>query len=350
MEDDNPPEPRRYLRDPLGRRLRGHRTPTGVKVREQPRDIAIAKLLGDYRFLRSSMIWALLPKDVRGGSYRKFQKRLTTLFHETDTPYGNAFLDWPEQQDAYHNARYTSGIFATGKGAEKCLGKHEIAASPRDFLRQTHPSADGKFPHSLLICDTIASIEVGLAGKPDIRLITWGEIFAKAPVKSRAFPVTISYQFARKKRWESISFKLIPDGLFGIEYTQSEGAKKYVFFALEAECKNRVDPTNLEQTSWLKKYLGYRYILKHRLYHKRLGLPHLYILTTTPTQARIDTMKQIIMDNTDQRGSTPFFFHPMPVLSYRYPQMKSPPVPNLFASPLQRAGHPIIRLDELGSG
>jgi hypothetical protein len=79
------------------------------------------------------------------------------------------------------------------------------------------------------------------------------------------------------------------------------------------------------------------------------GLPHLYILTTTPTQARIDTMKQIIMDNTEQRGGTPFFFHPMPVLSYRYPQMKSPPVPNLFASPLERAGHPAMRLDEMGS-
>jgi hypothetical protein len=349
MENVCTSEPRRYLRDPLGRRLRGHRTPTGVRVREQPRDIAVAKLLAEYRFLRSSMIWSLLPRDVRGGSYRKFQKRLTTLFHETETPYGAAYLDWPQQQDAYHNARYTSGIFAAGQGAEKCLARHGIAAAPRDFLRQTHPSADGKFPHSLLICDTIASIEAGLADNPKVRLITWGEIFAKAPVKSRAFPVTVSHQFGRKKRRESSSFKLIPDGLFGIEFTQSDGRKKYVFFALEAECKNRVDATDLEETSWLKKYLGYRYILKHRLYLKRLGLPHLYILTTTPTQARIDTMKQIIMDNTEQRGGTPFFFHPMPVLSYRYPQMKSPPVPNLFASPLERAGHPAMRLDEMGS-
>jgi hypothetical protein len=337
--------PRRYLRDPLGRRLRGHRTSTGLKVREQKRDIALSVLFGGYRYLRSDMARRLLSKELRGANETRFKDRFTILFHETSTPYGQAYLDWPEQQDTYYNARYTSGIFEQGAGAAMCLAKHGITPEPRDFFKRSHE--DGQFPHSLNVCDTIASIEAGFVDNPKFRLITWQEIFAKAPVPSRAFPVTVSYTFPGKRSPETHSFNLIPDNLFGIEYVRPDGSTEPMYFAHEAECKNRVCTTTFKSNSWMKKYLGYRYVLKHRLYEKRLGLPNLHILTTPPTWARVETMTEFIMQVTDGKGSTPFFFHPMPVISYKYPERKFPPVPYLFTDPLHRAGHPPIHLNQL---
>src|SRR5260370_41903946 len=109
-----------------------------------------------------------------------------------------------------------------------------------------------------MICDTLASIELGVRQTHNVRFISWQHILAKAPERTRsarnpfAIPVTISYAFPRTGTTHTSHAPLIPDGLFGLEYTQPDGKKLCRFFALEAERTNRVDCSNLHQPSWLK--------------------------------------------------------------------------------------------------
>jgi hypothetical protein len=128
---------------------------------------------------------------------------------------------------------------------------------------------------------------------------------------------------------------LIPDGLFGIEYTGPDGKKLYRFFALEAERTNRVFCANLDQTSWLKKVVAYRDIIAREVYRSHLGLPNLMVMVVTPSEARIETMKKLVMEITRGRGSTQFIFRPIPVLGFQAPS----PSPELFTSPWHRSGY-----------
>jgi hypothetical protein len=328
----------RYNLDPLGRRLRGHRTPYGKDIIEQVRDIEIARITDRYRYVRSENIWKLLPEDVRGKDFGRFQDRLTNLFHEKMAKYDAPFLDWPQEQDAYHNSQYTSGVFEKGKGAKRCLVEHGIETQPRDYLSRVHPSSDAQFPHSLMICDALASVEIGARSDPYVRFVTWQEIYAKAPKPTSAIPVSVSYKFPTSRKVHNKKFKLKPDALFGLEYTYPDTPKSYLFFALEAERKNRVRTTNLDQTSWLKKYLGYKYIIDNKLFKSHLGLPNFLVLTVAPTDARIKTMRDFVMEATNSKGSAPFLFHTLPVISYRYPGLKFPPMPDLYNEPYSRAG------------
>ena len=51
-------------------------------------------------------------------------------------------------------------------------------------------------------------------------------------------------------------------------------------------------------------------------------------------------MTKLIMDITEDRGSTQFLLRSIPVLGFKAP----PPTPELFVSPWRRAGHPAFEI------
>ncbi len=83
----------------------------------------------------------------------------------------------------------------------------------------------------------------------DIRFIDADKILAKAPEvvwqgqHPFTLPVTISLTFKRSGKSEKVSFGLVPDGLFGLEY----------FERYEAERENRVAASSLKPSSFFKK-------------------------------------------------------------------------------------------------
>jgi len=196
----------------------------------------------------------------------------------------------------------------------------------------------------MMICDTLASIELGVSVAPNIRFVSWREIISKAPALTRhcdnpfGIPVNISYTYPRTGNTHHIKFKLIPDGLFGLEYTTGS-EKSYRFFALEAERKNRVWCSNLKQTSWLKKTLAYRDITARKTYTSHFGLPNLMVVVVTPTEHKIKTMiDEVVMEVTEDRGSNMFLFRRIPTIGYAF---KAPrPMPELLIDPWKRAGKP----------
>jgi hypothetical protein len=324
--------------DSLQRRLRFLRKRTGKTITLSERDIEIFRLLARYRYLRSNFIHAFV-----GGYEKRLIERLGDLFHE-------GYLNRPAQQWRAFNARYTPAIYELDDLGERILEQHGFERREvSSLVARGRMGANREFAHAMMISDTLASIELGTRNGTGLRFISWKEILSRAPELTRgtrnpfSIPVSISHTF-RMGSTERANFGLVPDALFGLEYVTG-GQKLYRFFALEAERANRVYCSNLHQTSWLKKVLSYREIMANKTYQSHFGLPNLMVMVVTSTPAKIETMKQLIMEVTQDRGSTQFLFQSIPVLGCG--STPSEPRVDLFTGPWSRAGHPDFFIDQL---
>lgn len=244
------------------------RTRTGKRIALTDRDLQIFRLMARYRYLSSAYIYAF----VGGASETRFKERLGDLFHE-------GYLDRPERQWEMANCRHRPVIHEIGTGASRVLEEQGIVEEPRTWLRAV---ANKQFAHSLMICEVLASIEVGTKRRPELRFIPWPEILAKAPAETRMsaapfrLPATAS------------SAEIVPDGLFGLEYA-ANGTKTYRFFAVEADRGTMpVVRTDKRQTSCVGKLTAYCELLVEQKFRTHLGTPNLLVLMVTTEARRVD--------------------------------------------------------------
>ena len=112
-----------------------------------------------------------------------------------------------------------------------------------------------------------ASIEVGAnsLATDNIRYIFQDEILARGGY-TLSFPVTIT------ANGTTITKQLMPDGLFGLEYTSVE-KKYYRFFLIEADRSTEPDTAStLDRKSYTRTILQYREFVGKGLYKEALGL------------------------------------------------------------------------------
>src|SRR5271156_6662459 len=113
-----------YDKAMASRRSRMRRTRTGKSLALTPRDLALFRLLANYRYLRSTYLHAF----AGGLSETRFKERLGDLFHE-------GFLDRPEQQWMFVDARSTPVVYEIGERARAALAeRYSRAAARRTFL------------------------------------------------------------------------------------------------------------------------------------------------------------------------------------------------------------------------
>ena len=313
----------------ITRRSRMHRSRKRKRIELTPRDVEIFKRLQQFRYLRSNYLYAF----VGGKDETRFKKRLGDLFHQ-------GYLNRPKQQWATINARYSPAIYELDKKAEDALRRLGIEGDSRDLVARGRMGANREFGHAMMVCDTLASIELGLRDDSGIEFVSWQEIINKAPRTTHnaknpfAIPVAISYTYPKTDKTHISKKPLIPDGLFGLRYTTTN---TYRFFALEAERRNRVFCSNLHQTSGLRKVLCYRQITRDKIYRSHLGLPNLMVMFITPNERRIETYRKLILEVTGTKGNTMFLFRHIPAMGYSY--AKPVPLPSLYTGPWQRVGH-----------
>jgi hypothetical protein len=216
-------------------------------------------------------------------------------------------------------------------------------ANVTDLVNSGRMNSDLEFPHAMMICETLASIECGTLSDQNVRFVPWPAILAKAPQETLhagnpfAIPVEISHIFPKAKMPAHEKFNLVPDGLFGLEYRQSHGKSRYRFFALEAERRNRVNTGNLKSSSFLKKALAYRRIIEGGIHKSHFGIPNLLVLTVAPNPARIRTMLRTVTDIHGGTGSPYFLFNAIPVLGLNMNTENKGDNGNLFTEPWLRA-------------
>ena len=206
------------------------RVSAGKRVELTNRDIELFKLLNRYRYLRSNFLYSFLG----GNSETRFKERLGHLYHD------GRYINRPPQQWQFANCRHMPLIYELDDKGEQVLRQQGLSQSDSPLLQKGRTGACRQFAHELMICDCIASIELGVRQDTALRFISWQEIIAKAPEETRSLhnpfelPVSISHAFSNAKDVQRADIKIVPDALFGLEYT-ANGQKSYRFFVLEAD-------------------------------------------------------------------------------------------------------------------
>lgn len=280
-------------------------------------DRDILRLLARYRYLRASFIAQLLPERSSQGLSRSLRR----LFD-------HGYIDKPREQHRGYNSLYCPDIYELDE-----KGRAVMLDEPMEITRLYRQKIDAplrNFAHSMMICDALASIEIGLLGSRH-ELISWQDIVARTPHRSpMKLPCNLAYTFPDGRKETNKTF-LIPDGLFGIRHPDN----KVSFFALECEHYNPIEPRNLKRASFLKKVLGYRDIQRTGVYKSQLAIPNLRVLVVAPTEPRMIHMMELAGDITQK--SNLFLFTHVPV---QEELLKAPkPFPSLVDHPWQRVGH-----------
>ena len=291
--------------------------PRGKRLELSPRDIEIFRLLVRYRYLRSSYIHAF----VGGASENRLKERLGDLFHE-------GYIGRPDQQWQFANCRHSPAVYQIDAGARSAL--QELESTADEPLTWLSHHGHRQFRHSLMICEVLASIDLGIRQASGVRLISWREILGKSPlaVEQHASPFEFS------------GVRIIPDALFGIEYHSGQKSA-YRFCALEVDRGTMpVIRRNPEQSSYLQKIMGYRSLIDRRSHRTELGIPNLFVLTVTTSDSHLAGIIQAISDGT--RSHSTFLFKSLcsPAMT-EYPPF---PRPGLFLDPWRRIDLPPLSL------
>jgi len=298
------------------------RASTGKRLELSPRDVEIFRALSRYRYLRSTYLHAF----VGGASKTRFKERLGDLFHE-------GYLDRPAEQWRVANSRYVPVVHELGKGARQVLSNVGIEIDDqRTWLRD---APHRQFEHSLMICEILASIELGTLVRPDLRFIPWPEIIAKAPASAQERAIPFGMTAALPQTAEKAV--VVPDAVFGLEY-RHDHRKFYRFFALETDRGTMpLARSNRHQTSYLGKIAAYRGIFDRQAYKTELGLPNLLVLTVTTSERR---KSEIVRRIKKQSGTQAVFL-------FKAVSETIEPSLQLACDPWERAGHAALSIGTL---
>jgi hypothetical protein len=279
-----------------------------------------------------------------GDSQVRFKERLGHLYHE------GRYISRPEQQWQFANCRCMPLVYELDIRGEQVLRDHGLPVHGSPLLKKGRMGVSRQFAHQLMICECLASIELGVRQQPSLRFISWQEILAKAPERTCskdnpfAIPITISYPRPGSGVTHSAEVKAIPDGLFGLEYAR-DGQKLYRFFALEADRNTMpVKRASLERTSCLRKVLAYRQIVTQDIHRSHLGLPNLLVLTVTTNEQHMRNIMALVKELATEAKSTLFLFKTMSSLG---DFQKAPaPTPHILTEPWQRVGAEPLSINE----
>lgn len=280
----------------------------------------ILTALAKYRYLRTEHIHQLIGNTCR----QTTRVQLRTL-------YDVKLINRPPERLRGYSSLYTSEIYELEPAGLKWLYDSGIEVDPvTNLYRKKGDGPSKNFAHAMMICDTLASLEIG-ARQAGIEFIPYSKIIEGKGDNPLKLPISISYNK------EKLNTFLVPDGLFGLRYQDGKTA----YFALEAEHYNPIRPTTIKRASTLKKLLGYRDIVKQQVYRTQLGIGNLRVLVVAPTVARTTHQVELLEELTGK--SHLFLFHPVPVQEEIHGTV--PPFPELFTATWAQAGLPGVRID-----
>lgn len=278
----------RWTRDPV---VDHNGNPTAACLTE--RDIEIVKLLARYRYLPADTIHAFV-----GGNFKHLVHRLGLLSRKP-----NLYIHRPVQQRRHAAANYRHLIYELDDRGRAHLQERGISITKKH---------QHNFEHELMVCQIMASIELGVRADPSVRLITWQEIMesGKLPEATRASPkpthIPVSFSFPGRQ----YSTHICADGLpFGLERTHN-GQRSYLFFpGIEADCGSEpILTSDLERSSIDKKFAAYRAIAEQGIYRSHFGFPNFFVPFVTTTESRMQSMMKLLERITEGRGSKMFLF------------------------------------------
>lgn len=317
--------------DISGRRRRHIRSPTGQFVRARDRDLVWFEALWRHGPLSSSFLHAFT--ETVWSSAQGADRRLTQLFHETNSLHGGPYLDRPAQQFKTLDACCNELIYELNHHSLKALKDNDFGFSP-----STHPT--GPWHHRYMVATITASIELATCTMPGLRYVPQHEILARAGTGLRAQVVIKNRQANREERHD-----LIPDALFGLEY-ELGGGNGYRFFALEADRGTEPISTNrFDRKSYLRTLLQYQEFVGRGHYKKHFGMKApMLVLHATISESRQVNMLKLTSDSAQNGRNS---YHCFTSLQGFGAILRPPKAPlDLLTRPWLRAGYAPLILAE----
>jgi len=281
------------------------------RIELTPRDVRLFQVLNRYRYLRSTFVQAFV-----GGNPVALRWRLRDLFD-------GGYLARPEQQWQSVNARYMPTIYELDQKGVAVLKDCGLDSSfARVTVRPGRDAPHHQFPHDLMVCDILASIELGVILDPALQFITVHEILERAPENTKLLRKPLAMALANTE--------VVPDALFGVRYP--EGVR---FFALEADRNNEPIRRRLSGSSYERKIAAYKQIVDQKIYKSHFGIPNLLVLNVTTNPTHMNNIMALVKQMVGQ--SRFFLFKTMSSLG---DFAKAPsPTPHMLTAAWQRVGH-----------
>jgi len=320
---------------PIRRRLRYERRSTGKRVEPTERDLIWFHAIHQHGPLPSSFL-VEFTRDIRRNDTRSLE-RLGDLYHEASTPHGGPYLDRPQAQWTAIS-KFERTVYDLTPAAEQALIDHGL-------IQPSKPAPRVLFHHRLMVACITASIELAAKRSPPLRFIPQQEILERSPNKTPVIPCRASYTSPRTGKSHTLDGSLVPDALFGIEYTTMNGMR-YRFFMVEADRAHElVRRADLQETSYLRKVLQYREVIGNDAYRKHFGMKSTMLALTVTTNTRHLHNIMTMMKETTGTTSCPYMlFTAAPEFGDR---LRVPdPCHRLLTQPWQRAGIPDLRIDQ----
>jgi hypothetical protein len=259
------------------------------------------KALDRYRYLRSNFVAAL-----HGGSQQHRKRDLGSLRRR-------GYIAAPDQQKNSANYRYSPRVYELAS-----KGKIELLASgtkPADWR------GERQFWHQLMVADIVMSFEIACKER-GLRFKHRTDIIGAEPLQFRS---SVSHQFT--KHLEHYDGALQPDDLFAINNT---------YFVLEADRQHEpITRPTLNASSYLRKILQYRAVLKSGSYKELI--PNMMVINITTSPVHAQNIQTFMLDEL-RMSSSALLFKGIEILGSRdsYPK----PLIHLLDEPFQRVGHP----------
>jgi hypothetical protein len=286
-------------------------------------DIEIFTALARYRYLPADYIRAIV-----GGSLKHLIHRLNILSREP-----NLFINRPKQQRANASANCRPLIYKLDH-----RGAHILSEQGIEYRRNR---GAGNFAHELMICQIMASFELG-ARETGVRFITWDDIIRSEnlPDKTRQSPKPFHIPISVSVDGHQIHTHVAADGNpFGIARPIDERLAYYFFPGIEADCGTEpVNASDFARSSIYKKFVLYLAVEAQDIHRSHFGFPNFYVPVITTNETRARSMMDVLSRITSGAGSKIFLFKTFPAFtSFEKPD---PPSGRMLTEDWQRVGNP----------
>ncbi len=267
--------------DTTGRRKRTSPSSTGKRVTPQDRDSLWFQKLHEHGPLPSSFLHQYASDTHK--SEKRAKERLTDLFNEDNTPDDGAYLSRPVQQFRTIDSRYNQLVYDLTLASEKALK----AAGHWSDVNKT---SSGPWLHKFMVSCITASIELATLNRDDINYIPQSQLLKRAGTQLR-YAVGISEPSAKKE----ITKDLIPDALFGLEYSTPKGSRFRCFLVEADRSTEPATSRNFNRKSWQRNLLQYEKYIGEKLYRDHLNLKtSLMVLNVVTDQKRAEQIRNLI--------------------------------------------------------
>jgi hypothetical protein len=277
---------------PQTRLPRFRRASEVARIELTNRDQDILRQVHRHRFLRSHHLISLI-----GGSRQQVLRRLQLLYH-------HGYLDRPRAQiDYFYRGGSRAIVYGLGNKGVAFL-KRELSL-PYHRLHWAGKNRDtGRLylEHTLLIAEIMIGVELACKRRENLRLLTADELPLPPSTRRQREPFHWSVNLSTR-----LKCGVIPDGVFGLEFTSQDGKTERAFYFLEADRGTMpITRQNLAQSSFYRKLLAYEATWTQNLHRTRFGFHRFRVLTVTSSPERAEHLARACPEL--ERGKGLFLF------------------------------------------